>query len=1120
MAFTEGDLLGPYRIVSELGAGGMGTVYLAEVAGEAPRLAAAGRVALKIVHPHLLKTPGFFKRFLREAELGRKVTHENVVRTFDVDALLVEDVQVNFMVMEYVEGRSLRALLNDLGTVPETLLREIALQTAAGLTAIHEAGIVHRDLKPENILITDAHGVRIMDLGVAKLQEASVALTREGHFAGSFLYAAPEQFGGVDVGPAVDLYSLGVILYELGTGQNPFHHEDTGAIIHAHMAQVPGPVTDRNPDLSPFFGELVHKLLAKRPEDRFESAQSVHALLSEGERSRWWGERELQLHAEVSQLPKILVRRETELHGRDAELAFLAETWEKAKQGHGHALLLEGEAGIGKTRLADAFVRTLQRDEAHVLYGSYPPSGGLGGLSDAVIGRFGYQGLEEALAAYLTVTPSLIPAFAALVRQESPPSGVEPLRGHAIHAVTCHLMRALADEKPILWVVDDLHFAPRESRQGILSLARAAAARRVLLLLTARPGLPEDELAHFSRLEIFHRVPLGRLGARDVIELLRDALKSEALAERLGGKIAYKSDGVPFFVLELLRSLKEGALLKQTPDGTYVQTQPITNIRAPSAIKDLIDGRLRGLSKEERAILDVGAVQGFEFDPDLVARVLERKRVRVLQDLAEVEHRAGIARAAGRAYRFDQNQIHEIVLADLSDALKEEYHALLAEAFGERSGIGSEATDEQAHFLAWHHLHGNEPEKGLPFLRRALDYLERSYLDDAVIELADRALAQEGLVTGGERIDLLCRKADRVGFGGQAPEALRILDEALQLAVKLGDRGLQAEVHMAAAVHYHNTARFDALLVAAQAALDNAVAAGDRKNEARAANALAAALSNLGRFEEAQEQFEHGLALAREREDAPVEALLTINLGVLYTYRGRFADARATLGQAVRLAEKIGRQSTLAAAKHNVASVAEQLGRIEEALEENEETLEIHRRIGDRHGEGNDLMLRSRAHEAAGDLEAAERYARESLAIRREIGDTGPAAVTLIGLARIRLARGRTDESLAILEEALEMGRGANARSAVVHALGHLASLDKKHVDPCREALEEHRRHLQLADRLEAHFLLWKATRDPAQLGEAQGLLRYLIEHAPEDCRATMVENIPLHREVSETFSR
>ena len=209
-----GQQVGPYAIDAELGSGGMGIVYKAT--------GPDGPVALKVVHPHLLSSPGFFKRFLREAEVGRKVVHENVVRTFDFDALVVDDKQVNFLVMEYVEGRSLRELLDELGTVPETLLRELAVQIAAGLDAIHAAGIIHRDLKPENVLITNDYQVRIMDLGVARLQEASLSLTHEGQFAGSVLYAAPEQFTSEKVGPPVDLYALGVLLYELATGENPF----------------------------------------------------------------------------------------------------------------------------------------------------------------------------------------------------------------------------------------------------------------------------------------------------------------------------------------------------------------------------------------------------------------------------------------------------------------------------------------------------------------------------------------------------------------------------------------------------------------------------------------------------------------------------------------------------------------------------------------------------------------------------------------------------------------------------------------------------------------------------------------------------------------------------------
>ena len=137
------------------------------------------------------------------------------------------------------------------------------------------------------------------------------------------------------------------------------------------------------------------------------------------------------------------------------------------------------------------------------------------------------------------------------------------MQGDALHAVCTHMMHALVEEKPTLWVIDELHFAPEESRKLVLSLARAVRDHRILLLVTARPGLGEDELAHFSRLDNFQRVDLGRLSPREVIEVLREAFGSEMLAEKLAGQIAYKSDGVPFFIFEMIRGLKEGQFLKQ-----------------------------------------------------------------------------------------------------------------------------------------------------------------------------------------------------------------------------------------------------------------------------------------------------------------------------------------------------------------------------------------------------------------------------------------------------------------------------------------------------------------------------------------------------------------------------
>ncbi|MHC4490600.1 MAG: protein kinase domain-containing protein, partial [Planctomycetota bacterium] len=518
--------------------------------------------------------------------------HENVVRTLDVDAVQIGQRTVHFLVMEYVEGRTLRTLARKVGTVPEALLREIALQVAAGLAAIHRAGIVHRDLKPENLLITDDHRVRIMDLGVARPIQGTLALTQEDQFAGSLFYAAPEQFEQAEIGPAADLYALGVLLYELATGQNPFRADEMAPVMKAHLELVPPRVNERLPEVSAFFSELVATLLEKEPGKRVESAEALRDLLDRGERTTWWTEREREVVRARKHIPTVPVRRETKLYGRETELALLRDAWRNARDGRGNTLLLQGEAGIGKSRLVDAFLGDGDGRQAHVLYGSYPPSGGLGGISDAVLARFGTGDLEARLRPYLTVSPSLVPAFAAIVRHESPPAGTPSLEGDALHAVCVHFMRALAAERPLVWVIEDLHFAAKESRQLALSLARAVEGHPVLLVLTTRPGLVEEELAHFSRLETFRRTDLGRLSAREVILLLQDAFRSEALADKLGARIALKSDGVPFFVFEMIRGLKEGQFIEELPDGSYIESKVIDEIEVPSAVKDLIEARL------------------------------------------------------------------------------------------------------------------------------------------------------------------------------------------------------------------------------------------------------------------------------------------------------------------------------------------------------------------------------------------------------------------------------------------------------------------------------------------------------------------------------------------------
>jgi len=1096
----------------------MGSVYLAEVVETTPLLGVGERVALKIVHPHLLATPGFFKRFLQEGDVGKRIQHVNVVRTFEVDATLVEEKQVNYMAMEYVEGRSLRQLLLDLGTVPETLLREIASQIAAGLHAIHESGIVHRDLKPENVLITDGQQVRIMDLGVAKLQEASIALTREGQFTGSLLYASPEQCEAQEVSASADLYSLGVMLYELATGVNPFRRDDAIGIIKAHILLEVQRASDLNPEVSPFFTELITTLLAKKPEERFASAAALGDVCEEGESSKWWGEREKHLHTALAELPAIQVGRETAIHGRESELAVLNEAWAKAVAGEGSVVLLEGEAGLGKTRLVDAFMRTLAGQDAHILYGSYPPSGGMGGISDAVIGKFGTSQLGESLAPYLTVTPSLIPAFAALVRHESAPTGSEPLQGDALNSVCSHLIRALAAERPTLWILDDLAYAPVESRRILLAMARGLAAHRVLLLLTARPGLPEDALAHFSRLDHFRKMTLQRLGAREVIELLQDLFKSEGLADKLGGKIAYKSDGVPYFVIELVRGLKDSALLKQLPNGSYVQTQQITDIEVPSAVKDLIAGRLRELSKDERAILDIGAVQGFEFDPDLVARVREMKRVQVLETLADLERTRGIVRGHGRKYRFDQNQIHEVVLAEISEPLREEYHKLIAESFIDREDLTPEdAEGEESLFIAEHMLKSDSPRQGLKYATKALDHLEQMSRHGAFVTLADLALPA---TRGDKKVELLTRKASALGEQLRGDDQAAVIDEAVRLAEQSDDPAIKAKAYTAWSSLLSQRSDHEQGLEIAKQAAAFARGAGDAFTEATVHNSIGLHCWYVGSFDDAKAAWARAVELAQESGNRRVESLSSVNLGYSALAVGRYASAKRRFETGLEIRKSMADRRAMANVEESLGIVMYGLGDLHAAWEHDDRCVKLAREVGHPREEGIGLHFLGDVEGARGNHdEAAVRY-REALTIRSDLGWTGGVAETRMRLGVLELLRGRKSQAIEQLDRAIEFGEQSRYYQVETLARCWRALLPAGDAEAARRAVSESAERMEYLPRMEAHYVLWQVAGDRDQLATAYEMLMRHRENAPEEYRESLMTNVPLHRDIAGAFAR
>ncbi|HKR27532.1 MAG TPA: protein kinase [Acidobacteriaceae bacterium] len=255
-----------YEIVALLGEGGMGAVY------KARDLELDREVALKVIRPELSRNPEILQRFKQELILARQVTDRNIIRIFD----LGEAGGTKFITMEYIDGQSLHQILRERGKLEVAEAVEIMEQVAAGLSAAHREGIIHRDLKPGNIM-RDSHGrVVVMDFGLARAVEGD-GMTRTGAMLGTMEYMSPEQAQGKELKPSSDIFTLGLILYELLSGGTPFHAESAIASLVMRMQQRAVPLVDIDKNIPGSLSNIVAKCLEKDPANRYQSAAELDA---------------------------------------------------------------------------------------------------------------------------------------------------------------------------------------------------------------------------------------------------------------------------------------------------------------------------------------------------------------------------------------------------------------------------------------------------------------------------------------------------------------------------------------------------------------------------------------------------------------------------------------------------------------------------------------------------------------------------------------------------------------------------------------------------------------------------------------------------------------------------
>jgi serine/threonine protein kinase len=285
---TGSTFAGRYQVIEELGQGGMGRVYKVHDTkiGE--------KIALKIIRPESALDKKSLERFSNELKLARKIRHKNVCQMFD----LGEDQGTRYITMEYVHGEDLRQLIRKVGRLSPGQAIAIVRQVCAGLEEAHKLGVIHRDLKPQNIMLDDDGNARIMDFGIARSLTGK-GITGAGAFIGTPEYMSPEQVEGQDVDERSDIYSLGVILFEMLTGRRPFEGDTTLSVAVKQKSETPPDPQLLNSQIPDDLSRVILKCLEKKRESRYQSSEELLADLETVEKSVPTIERTLEKKTEI-----------------------------------------------------------------------------------------------------------------------------------------------------------------------------------------------------------------------------------------------------------------------------------------------------------------------------------------------------------------------------------------------------------------------------------------------------------------------------------------------------------------------------------------------------------------------------------------------------------------------------------------------------------------------------------------------------------------------------------------------------------------------------------------------------------------------------------------------------
>lgn len=1005
----------------------MASVHLVEDLAKPGR-----RLALKLLREDGGKDLGF--QFQREFLCMTRLRHPNIVEVYDFG---ITNTGASYFTMEYVDGRSLTELPAD---APFDTLHAVFSAILETLAFIHGRGVLHRDLKPQNLLwALDDKGLRVKvtDFGLAESVQPEGDVQR----LGTVLYTPPEVACGMKADQRSDLYSLGVVLYEVLSGRPPFVGDDPVEVLRQHLDAEPPPLVPRNSVPAGLLA-IVHKLLSKRRGERFSSADEVLRALDDlapGDRKRSSGTAAAVLTGDF--------------FGRDQEMARLSDALGLAHSGRGRTVLVGGEAGSGKSRLLREFRSICQVVGLNVAWAScqgraahpFQPLADLVGqlgLRPGDAGRFGleelFDGARHGVGQERERHSGLVDGLVAFLKERSRPGA------------------------PVILILEELHEAQEAALDAIRVLCGAIEQVSVVLVgsylheAVYSSYVWEDRSAlgqligELSGLESFSEMVLPRLRAEEVASMISSMLGQSSLPDGLLEMAMEEAEGNPFVVEELMKALIAGEALVRRWDGEasdstgtsglggwILEPARLKQLTLPTTVRAIFEKRLELCSGAARSLAELCSVLGRRVEYSVleelwtsgVGRTTETRSVangvakgrgqgledrpdpgiggperlaEAVDELLRVEVLAAQEHGGRTSYGLAHNKLREVLYGGISSDRRSELHGQIARYLEQRHATQLE---DVAGELEHHFAQVGDDAKVRVYARLAAAAAKRGFAYERAVEALEHC--RRSTSDPREDLKLTLEIAELCSLTGQLEKAERLYGEALGAEGPVEDE-MRAELFCKLGEIHHRRGAFRQAIERFEEALNTVPDAANGVASRCLAN-LADSHLALGRLAESREFCRRALDASG---DGMARARALEILGKAAWAHHEQEEARRCFTEVLELRQKAGDSLGVGHAYAQLGIVADLEREPESALELFHKALEIYETTRFLRGQAEvyrSLGLLHHRHKVAWEL-AQDCFAR-SLAILERLGNEYEAGRTLFCMARLCEDRGQFDRA-------------------------------------------------------------------------------------------------------------